>query len=136
VRLARLTVNTDLEVGFQPLGKISDEFFAEVAAMARPGLLEGMIQVLAWNLGNVDGISAKIEELVGDQGIAAFLGDVVFCVDSVSDISSAILGQRYDLIDMHGINQLAMPGALAEIDPTRSHNPITLFGQFNNVASD
>jgi hypothetical protein len=136
VRLARLTVDTDLEVGFQPPGEIFDEFFAEVAAMARPGLLEGMIQVLAWNLANVDGVSAKIEEVVGDQGVAAFLGDVVFCVDSVSDISSAILGQRHDLIDTHGIDQLAMSGALVEINPACSGDPITLFGQFNNISSD
>jgi hypothetical protein len=59
----------------------------------------------------------------------------MLCVDSVPDISSAILCKRNDLIDTHGVNQLAMPGALAA-DPTRSRNPVTFLNQFKDVASD
>jgi len=128
-------MNADLEIGLEPFGEFFDKLLAEVAPMPRPGFLKGMVQVLAWNLGDVDGVSTKVKEVMGNQCVSALLGDVVFCVDSVSDIALAILGERDDLIDPHGVDELAMPGALAEVDPTSSRNPIAFLGQFNDIAS-
>src|ERR1017187_7502587 len=117
---------TDLERGFEPFGEVFDEFLSEIRPMPRPGFLKGMVQMFFWNLRDVDGISTKIKEVMRDQGKAVFFRHVMLCVDSVPDVSSAILCKRNDLIDTHGVDEFAMPGTLAEIDPTRSRNPITL----------
>jgi hypothetical protein len=59
-------VNSDLEVGLEPLSKFFDKRLAEIAPMSRPFFLERVVQVLLRDVRDVDGVSAKVEEVMGD----------------------------------------------------------------------
>ena len=126
-------MNADLESGFQPHGKVFDELLVEVAPMSRPAFLEGMIKVRLGNLRNVDSVSAKVEEVMRNQGIAALPIVLWSCVDAIAAVGLAIFVERGDFIDSHGINQLAMPSTLAEYRPARSSDPVTHFSQLDYV---
>src|SRR3954453_22315990 len=55
---------------------------------------------------SLDGVSAKIEVVVRDQGEAILHGDVEVSVNPVALVSLAILVKRNLLIDPHGVDQL------------------------------
>lgn len=126
-------MNTDFEGGLQQLGEVFNKHLAKIGAVPRYAFFEGMIQVFRWNFRDVDGISAKVEEVVRYQGKA--VGPIIFRfgVDSVAEMGLAILVQQDCFIDPHGVNQLAMSGTLTEIDPASPGNPVADFGQFDNV---
>jgi hypothetical protein len=123
-----------LESSLKPIGKLFNKLLGKVTPMPRPALLEIVLQVRARDLGNVDGIAPEIEEMARNQSKSTVLNDLItLCVNPFSFVSSTILSERYLLIDSHGVDQLAMPGANPEIGPARSGYPITLFSKLDDV---
>ena len=87
-------MDADLETRLQPPGELFNKLLAEVAPMPRTAFLERMVQVRSRNLRDVDGVSAKVKEVMGNQGEAVVPADFRFGVDAVAAVSPAILVER------------------------------------------
>ena len=120
-------MNASFELGLQPFGKAFNELLAEVGSVPRPTFLKRVVQVSFRNVGDVNGIAAKVIIVMGDQGKTVLPVVNRFGVDSVVLVRLAILVEADDLIDPHGIDQLAMPSTLVENSPARSSNPVSDF---------
>jgi hypothetical protein len=126
-------VYASFEVGLQPLGEIFNELLAKVASVARPTLLEWVVQVLLGDVRDVDGVSTKIKEVMGDQGTTVFPINFRFGIDPVSVVGLAILIEADDLINSHGVDQLAMTGTLPQVHTACSGDPVADLSQLDDV---
>jgi hypothetical protein len=129
-----LTMYAGLERTLQPFGELLNVLRGEVTAVAWPSLLKWMPQVLPRNLGKVDGVSSKVIEVPGNEGVATILDSLMLFVDSVPVHGAAILGKRNLLVNPHRIDQLAVASTFHKISPARSRDPVTLLGHLNDVS--
>jgi hypothetical protein len=126
-------MNADLEIRLKPLSEVLDEILAEVAPIVRATLLKRMVKVLSGNLRNVDSVSAKVEEVVGDQGKAVVPVILWIGIDAVSAVCLTIQFERNDFINLHGVDELAMSGALAEVGPACPSDPVPFIDHLYDV---
>jgi hypothetical protein len=117
----------------QPAREVGDEFLAEVRPVSRAALLKRVVEVLVWDLGDVDRVATEIIEVMRDQTEPASHWHVEPSVHSVWMVHAAVLPEGNLFIDPHCVDQPPAPGAVGHIRPARSGDPVARFCHFDDV---